>query len=58
MARSGKVALITDGVKSLGAQSAPQLTGVGANLALRYHSTSDKNDAINLQASMRTKSFR
>jgi NAD(P)-dependent dehydrogenase (short-subunit alcohol dehydrogenase family) len=45
MSLTGKVALVTGGVKNLGALSALELAGVGANLALHYHSTSDKDTA-------------
>ncbi|KAJ5808852.1 hypothetical protein N7474_010121 [Penicillium riverlandense] len=55
MAIPGKVALITDGVKNLGAHSALPLAGVGANLTLHYHSASGKNDAINLEAELKKK---
>ncbi|RJE19777.1 short chain dehydrogenase [Aspergillus sclerotialis] len=55
MALSGKVALITGGVKNLGAESALQLAGVGANLALHYHSASSKENAAKLEAELKKK---
>lgn len=55
MSLSGKVALITGGVKNLGAESALQLAGVGANLALHYHSSSSKDDAAKLEAELKKK---
>ncbi|KAJ5471458.1 hypothetical protein N7530_008815 [Penicillium desertorum] len=45
---SGKVALITGGVKNLGAQSALELAGEGANLALHYHSSGDEKEGASL----------
>lgn len=56
MALSGKVALIVGGVKNLGAQSALELAGVGANLALHYHSRSGKDDTTALEAALKQKS--
>lgn len=53
MALSGKVALITGGVKNLGAQSALELAGSGANLALHYHSK--KEDTASLKAQLKEK---
>lgn len=53
MSLSGKVALITGGVKNLGAECALQLAGVGANLALHYHSS--KDDAAKLEAELKKK---
>lgn len=55
MALAGKVALITGGVKNLGAQSALELAGAGANLALHYHSNSGKEDASSLEATLKEK---
>lgn len=55
MSLSGKVALITGGVKNLDAESALQLAGVGANLALHYHSAGSKNDATKLEAELKKK---
>ena len=55
MALSGKVALITGGVKNLGAESALQLAGVGANLALHYHSASSKESAAKLESELKKK---
>ena len=46
---SGKTALITGGVKNLGAEIAFQLAGQGANLALHYNSDKSKEEAINMQ---------
>ncbi|PWY94816.1 NAD(P)-binding protein [Aspergillus sclerotioniger CBS 115572] len=45
MALTNKVALITGGVKNLGAETARELASLGASLALHYHSTSSKPDA-------------
>jgi NAD(P)-dependent dehydrogenase (short-subunit alcohol dehydrogenase family) len=55
MALTGKVALITGGVKNLGAQSALELAGVGANLALHYHSSGDKKETAALEAALKEK---
>jgi len=55
MALTGKVALITGGVKNLGAQTALELAGVGANLALHYHSTGGEKDAATLEATLQKK---
>ena len=55
MALSGKVALITGGVKNLGAQTALELAGVGANLALHYHSKGGEKDAAALEAALKKK---
>ncbi|KAJ5979848.1 hypothetical protein N7481_007146 [Penicillium waksmanii] len=55
MALNGKVALITGGVKNLGAESARELAGVGANLALHYNSESSKASATSLEAELRQK---
>lgn len=55
MALNGKVALITGGVKNLGAESARELAGVGANLALHYNSASSKNNATELEAELKQK---
>lgn len=55
MALTAKVALITGGVKNLGAQSALELAGVGANLALHYHSSGGKKDAAALEATLKEK---
>lgn len=54
MSLTGKVALVTGGVKNLGAHSALELSGVGANLALHYHSSSDKDTAA-LEAKLKEK---
>jgi NAD(P)-dependent dehydrogenase (short-subunit alcohol dehydrogenase family) len=55
MALSGKVALITGGVKNLGAQTALELASVGANLALHYHSKGGEKDAVSLEAALKKK---
>lgn len=55
MALNGKVALITGGVKNLGAESARELAGVGANLALHYNSASSRNSAAELEAELKQK---
>ncbi|EED16173.1 short-chain dehydrogenase, putative [Talaromyces stipitatus ATCC 10500] len=55
MALTGKVALITGGVKNLGAQCALNLASVGSNLALHYHSSSDKKQAAALEATLKEK---
>ncbi|KAB8279469.1 hypothetical protein BDV30DRAFT_201659 [Aspergillus minisclerotigenes] len=53
MALNGKVALITGGVKNLGAAAARELASSGANLALHYHSDSSKGDATTLEAELK-----
>lgn len=53
MALAGKVALITGGVKNLGAQSALELAGSGVDLALHYHS--GKEDSASLEAQLKEK---
>ncbi|KAJ5110520.1 hypothetical protein N7532_001055 [Penicillium argentinense] len=53
MALNGKVALITGGVKNLGAQLARELASIGANLALHYNSESSKTSATELDAELR-----
>jgi NAD(P)-dependent dehydrogenase (short-subunit alcohol dehydrogenase family) len=55
MALTGKVALITGGVKNLGAQSALELASVGANLALHYHSSGDEGLTAVLEAALKEK---
>lgn len=55
MALTGKVALITGGVKNLGAASALELASVGANLALHYHSSDGEKDAAALKATLQEK---
>ncbi|KAH8692769.1 hypothetical protein BGW36DRAFT_362319 [Talaromyces proteolyticus] len=55
MALSGKVALVTGGVKNLGAQIARELASVGANLALHHHSASSEKDAAKLAAELKQK---
>lgn len=49
MALEGKVALVTGGAKDLGAEIARELAGEGANLALHYHSSSSKDNAVQLE---------
>lgn len=48
MSLQGKTALITGGVKNLGAEIALALAPLGANLALHYNSASSKEDANKL----------
>ncbi|KAJ5584007.1 uncharacterized protein N7459_003807 [Penicillium hispanicum] len=55
MALNGKVALITGGVKNLGAASARELAAVGAHLALHYNSASSKTSATELEAELKQK---
>ncbi|CAL5868729.1 uncharacterized protein PFLUO_LOCUS2956 [Penicillium psychrofluorescens] len=55
MSLTGKVALIAGGVKNLGAQTALELAGVGANLALHHHSSLSQKDAAALQAKLKEK---
>ncbi|KAL4868042.1 hypothetical protein BDV12DRAFT_186187 [Aspergillus spectabilis] len=55
MALAGKVALVTGGVKNLGAQIARELAASGVSLALHYHSSSDRSDASNLEAELKQK---
>ncbi|CAG7934842.1 unnamed protein product [Penicillium nalgiovense] len=55
MSLSGKVALITGGVKNLGAQSALEVAGEGANLALHYHSSGGEKEGASLVASLKEK---
>jgi NAD(P)-dependent dehydrogenase (short-subunit alcohol dehydrogenase family) len=55
MALNGKVALITGGVKNLGAATALELAGSGANLALHYNSASSKSNASQLEAELKQK---
>ena len=52
MALTNKVALITGGVKNLGAQTARELASLGANLALHYHSASSKPNASALTSEL------
>ncbi|KAL5046125.1 hypothetical protein BDW71DRAFT_71287 [Aspergillus fruticulosus] len=52
MALDGKVALITGGVKNLGAQVARELAASGAKLALHYHSSSSQSDAAKIEAEL------
>lgn len=53
MALAGKVALITGGVKNLGAQSALELADSGVDLPL--HSHSGKEDAASLEVQLKEK---
>lgn len=55
MALAGQVALVTGGVKNLGADIALELASVGADLALHYHSASSKADATKIQAELKQK---
>ncbi|KAJ5985992.1 NAD(P)-binding protein [Penicillium canescens] len=55
MALNGKIALITGGVKNLGAATALELAGAGANLALHYNSASSKSNASQLEAELKQK---
>ncbi|KAJ5131078.1 uncharacterized protein N7515_007117 [Penicillium bovifimosum] len=55
MALNGKVALITGGVKNLGAESALELAGVGANLALHYHSSGSDKVKADLEIALKKK---
>ncbi|KAJ5618538.1 NAD(P)-binding protein [Penicillium herquei] len=55
MSLSGKVALITGGVKNLGAETAKELAAQGANLALHYNSTTSKANAAELEAELKQK---
>ncbi|KAJ5198697.1 uncharacterized protein N7498_007814 [Penicillium cinerascens] len=55
MALNGKVALIAGGVKNLGAESARELAGAGADLALHYNSASSKNNAAELETELKQK---
>lgn len=52
MSLDGKVALITGGVKNLGAVTAKELAAQGANLALHYNSSSSKASATKLEAEL------
>ncbi|KAL4920583.1 hypothetical protein BDW62DRAFT_7973 [Aspergillus aurantiobrunneus] len=53
MSLSGKVALVTGGVKNLGAQVARELAAQGANLALHYNSASSQSDATKIEAELK-----
>ncbi|KAJ5726972.1 hypothetical protein N7493_005999 [Penicillium malachiteum] len=55
MSLNGKAALITGGVKNLGAETAKELAAQGANLALHYNSTSSKANAAELEAELKHK---
>lgn len=52
MALSGKIALITGGTKNLGAETALQLAGEGAHLALHFNSPSSKADGEKLKTTL------
>lgn len=52
MSLAGKVALVTGGVKNLGAQVARELAGQGASLALHYHSAGSQSDAKKVEAEL------
>lgn len=55
MALNGKVALVTGGVKNLGAETARELADAGAQLALHYNSTSSKTNASELETELKQK---
>lgn len=55
MSLTGKVALVTGGVKNLGAETAKELAWQGANLALHYNSASSKANATELEAELKQK---
>lgn len=55
MALNGKVALVTGGVKNLGAETARELAAAGAQLALHYNSTGSKTHAAELEAELKQK---
>jgi NAD(P)-dependent dehydrogenase (short-subunit alcohol dehydrogenase family) len=55
MSLANKVALVTGGAKNLGAQTARELAGQGASLALHYNSASSQKDAQALEAELRQK---
>ncbi|KAJ5151560.1 NAD(P)-binding protein [Penicillium capsulatum] len=55
MALNGKVALVAGGVKNLGAETARELAGAGAQLALHYNSASSKTQASELEAELKQK---
>ncbi|KAJ5569086.1 hypothetical protein N7450_011572 [Penicillium hetheringtonii] len=50
-----KLLLSWGGIKNLGAQSALELAGVGANLALHYHSSGGKIVTANLETELKKK---
>ncbi|KAJ5715528.1 uncharacterized protein N7483_012709 [Penicillium malachiteum] len=54
MSLNGK-ALITGGLKNLGAETAKELAAQGANLALHSNSTSSKANAVELEAELKQK---
>lgn len=55
MSLKGQVALITGGVKNLGALTAHELAAQGANLALHYHSANSQSAASSLSAELKQK---
>ncbi|EGX47445.1 hypothetical protein AOL_s00083g381 [Orbilia oligospora ATCC 24927] len=55
MSLTGKVALITGGVKNLGADIARALAPLGASLALHYNSDRSKQDAESLEKEFKDK---
>ncbi|KAJ6115443.1 hypothetical protein N7486_001221 [Penicillium sp. IBT 16267x] len=55
MSLTGRIALITGGVKNVGAETAKELAGQGADLALHYNSASSKANATELEAELKQK---
>lgn len=55
MALTNKVALVTGGVKNLGAQTARELASQGASLALHYRSAGNQQEAQALETELRQK---
>lgn len=55
MSLEGKVALITGGVKNLGAAIAREIAPLGAGLALHYNSDKSKEDADKLASEFKEK---
>jgi NAD(P)-dependent dehydrogenase (short-subunit alcohol dehydrogenase family) len=53
MSLKGKIALITGGVKNLGAAIALELAPTGVDLALHYNSPKSKEDALKLEAKLK-----
>jgi len=54
MSLSGQVALITGGAKNLGAEIALQLAPLGPGLALHYNSAKTREDALKLEATLKS----